>query len=330
MNEIGKENEINNDLYWFKDAFMDEVDSWFSSDIACCDKCHDDFINLWPLAYNADEAEFQRSSIDLDCFYSGSRINQIYSKDKYDQYIETLYCPRCYNNFDITSIIWPYNLPFDVVDDFEFKVEEISLIAAKTPFLLLENDFAKSVLNAIIDLSKYCVKTRINQHLYRARSKSSLSSDKYSEFDFPPNKFVTEGRYNHNGCSTLYLGSDVETCYHEIREQACKLAEVDIFTELKLLDLTNAYDSHQSHHDLLNTLVYSTLISAMQNNEGWHKPEYVFSRFLSDCARYAGFDAIKYPSTRGGNQNFNIAILNNDLTLAKNANILRVIEYPIA
>jgi hypothetical protein len=40
------------------------------------------------------------------------------------------------------------------------------------------------------------------------------------------------------------------------------------------------------------------LCAAPRQGEGWNKPEYVFSRFVADCALHAGFHAIRYGSTK--------------------------------
>jgi hypothetical protein len=53
-----------------------------------------------------------------------------------------------------------------------------------------------------------------------------------------------------------------------------------------------------AEQDLLESVSASSLMSAPVRDEGWHRPEYVFTRFVADCARIAGFDSIKYPSSR--------------------------------
>lgn len=42
------------DQYCFDELFYRDLESWFSSDIACCDNCYDDFLENWPHAYAAD------------------------------------------------------------------------------------------------------------------------------------------------------------------------------------------------------------------------------------------------------------------------------------
>jgi RES domain-containing protein len=313
------------DQYWFEELFYRDLESWFSSDIACCDNCYDDFLENWPHAYSADDAAFQRSGIDLSCFYSGSRLRDTYTEEEFFRFLRLLECPRC--GEELKYNIWPYNFPFDVVKGFEAYLLEISDLSQKTPFLILKHSFAQDIYSAIKGLSEISEPITFSNSLYRARALSSLNANEASEFDFPPNNVVSEGRYNHAGIPVLYLGSTPETCFHEMREVACHIGEVKINNAIKILDLVNPYDAHEEHHDLLNTLVYSALMSAKQDNTGWYRPKYVFSRFISDCAKSVGFDAVRYPSTRVGNENFNIVILSQNFSLKQSSTLVRVFKY---
>lgn len=313
------------DKYWFEEYFYRDIEGWFSSDIACCDECYDDFLKYWPHAYSADKAAFQRSSIDLSCFYSGSLLSEVYTEEEFFKFLKLVPCPRC--GAELRDNIWPYTLPFDVIPEFEKKLNEITEISESTPFLLLKHEFAKEVYETLNNLAKIIKQEALAASLYRARVSDSLNSRDISEFDFPPNKVVSEGRYNHAGMPVLYLGSSPETCFQEMRKIPCHVAEIRIKQSIKVLDLFNSYKIHKECSDLLNTLVYSALMSAKQNNTGWHKPKYIFSRFIADCAKSAGFDAIKYPSTRVSDESFNLVILNNELSLGNGTDILRVFEY---
>lgn len=313
------------DEYWFEELFYRDLESLSSSDIACCDECYDDFLECWPHAYSADQATFQCNSIDLSCFYSGSRLRDVYSEEEFFKFLKLVPCPRCGN--ELKHNIWPYELPFDVVNGFEVKINEISAISQSTPFLLLKHDFAKEVSDALISLAGKTSKNTLSINLFRARDTNSLNSTDTNEFDFPPHSVVSEGRYNHSGMPVLYLGSSPETCYREMREAPCHIAEISIGKSIRVLDLTNSYEAHAEYSDLLSTLVYSALMSAKQDNTGWHKPKYVFSRFVADCAKFAGFDAIKYPSTRADDESFNIVLLNSELSLTNGSDVIKVFEY---
>ncbi len=313
------------DQYWFEELFYRDLESWFSSDIACCDNCYDDFLKNWPHAYAADNAAFQRSGIDLRCFYSGSRLRDIYTEEQFFKFLRLLECPRC--GEELKYNIWPYNLPFDVEAEFERYLIELSELSQNTPFLILKHNFAQKIHEAIKNLSEISLPTALPESLYRARASSSFDKTEASNFDFPPNDVVSEGRYNHAGIPALYLGSTPETCFHEMREVACHIAEIKINKSIKILDLVNPYDAHEKHHHLLNTIVYSALMSAKQDDTGWYRPKYVFSRFISDCAKSAGFDAIKYPSTRDGSENYNLVILNQSFSLKNTSTLVRVFSH---
>lgn len=93
-----------------------------------------------------------------------------------------------------------------------------------------------------------------------------------------------------------------------------------ILTEsIKVLDLIDPYKQHRGHDDLLNSLVYSALLSAKQRVEGQFRPHYVVSRFVSDCARHAGFQAIMYPSTMVSERSFNLVVLDPDIDLQRHS-----------
>jgi len=313
------------DPYDFKSLFISELDSWFSSDIACCESCLDDFLINWPLAYTADKELFQRNSVDIDSFYSGSRMATFYTKDEYLKYLPLILCPICGN--PIKNYIYPYNLPFDIVDGFEQKLEELFSIAYAFPFLLLDNEFAKSIFNAIKELFKETKPFIFDRCFYKARKMKSLKSKDIYEFGFPPKEIVKEGRYNHAGMPVLYLADDPETCYYEMRESECVVAEIKFEEPICVLDLFSPSNQHPIHSNLLNTLIYSTLMSATQSDNGWFKPKYVFTRFVSDCAKKAGFDAIKYPSTRRSHECFNLVIINEKMSSKIPSSIKRIFDY---
>jgi hypothetical protein len=113
-----------------------------------------------------------------------------------------------------------------------------------------------------------------------------------------------------------------------MRQTPCIVAEIIYRNPLKTLDLVNPFTSHREFADDLSTLVYSALMSAKQENDGWHKPAYVFSRFVADCARASGIQTIKYPSTRITARNFNLAIVEKEASLSRNAEVKTYTRMP--
>jgi hypothetical protein len=46
-------------------TLLEDLDSAYTADIACCEKCYDEFIKMWPLA----KTELDQSAVDLKKFY---------------------------------------------------------------------------------------------------------------------------------------------------------------------------------------------------------------------------------------------------------------------
>lgn len=300
------------------DSFIADLDSWFSSDIACCDNCYNEFVKQWPLAFFAEDSKFQRQGIDMRSFYDGSRrIKHDYSYEYFVKLIKNINCPMC--GAPLGGTIWAYDLPFSIPYNFFRNIREIEQLSQNTPFLLYTNQFSQKVFELLKKIYNNSSKDLYPDYLFRARFIKSLNSFDYSEFDFPPKEYVQEGRYNHAGIPVLYLGNSLSTCFYELREQTCVIAKIKINKEITILDLVETdkiLDYHDDDYDLLNAIIFSTLISSKQIDSGMHKPNYVFSRFLRDCAIYIGFDAIKYPSTRAfSDVDFNIAFLNTNISL---------------
>jgi hypothetical protein len=274
----------------------------------------------------ADNHRFQTSDIDLNGFYDEGYLCERYTKADFDRLVCKLRCPRC--DSPLGGNIWAYNLPFDVPADFERTIREVAETAHATPFLLVEHDFCRQVRAAIRSVAAVSKTQRIMQPLCRGRSQAhGPIPDEIVAFDYPPPKYVQEGRYNHAGQPVLYIASDVETCHAELRFAPSVVLEFEMLIELRILDLIDPYSQNSSaiaHADLLNCLVYSAMVSAWQDDSGWHRPHYVVSRFVADCARASGLDAIRYPSTRRTGSNFNLVIVNPTIKLA---GVARVVQF---
>lgn len=313
----------------FEELFMRDVETWFSANLACCDNCHDDFVAEWPYAYSADDAKFQCDSIDLSVFYSGSRLSDFYTEDEFKALLPYIKCPNCGRS--LTYNMWPYELPFTPPDDYEIILNEIAHRASETPFLLLDYPFCVKLRDALSSVSTKCGPSISNDFLFRGRSLSPGSNPNIADFDFPPAEFVKEGRYNHAGDPVLYLAGSEEVCMAEMRDSKhLYIATFRFPVPLKTLDLMSPHEVESEHSDILSFIVFSALLSAKSQDKGFSRPEYVFSRFIKDCAKSLGFDAIRYPSTRVGTARFNLVVINRELTLAKHAidSVVRRAEFP--
>lgn len=288
----------------FCEIFYNELESWFTADIACCDDCYDDFVGKWPAAYFTD-LNFQKSGIDIGCFYSGSSLQNFFTKEQFYELVKHIHCPRCGSSIHYN--MWPYSFSFDLPDDFETVLEEIDKLAQATPFLLLSHPFAKEILITITALGADAVPIKITDSYYRARKLIDETTYANNDFGYPPRNIITEGRYNHAGSPVIYLADSESTCFYELRKpvEGIAVAEVKITRPLKILDLLAIEDDWNS---ILNAAAWSSLMSSPLEGNGWHKPHYTFTRFIADCAIHAGFNAIKYPSVRRGERH-NIVLL---------------------
>lgn len=288
----------------FCEMFYHELDSWFSADIICCDECYDKLVSKWPGIYFRN-LDFQKSCIDIKTFYSGSMLQDFFYEEECLQLIKNIECPSCGN--PIWNNIWAYNFSLDIVTDFEEDLKKINDLAKRTPFLLLSNSLAKDTLDVIIDMSKKTKSIMIDKKYYRARKLEKEKLYESNDFKYAPKDKVTEGRYNHAGFPAIYLGNSLDTCFYELRKptEGIAVAEINITKPIKILDLI---EIEEDWDNILNVISWSSLMSSPDEGEGWYKPQYTFTRFVADCAIYAGFDAIKYPSVRLG-ENHNIVIL---------------------
>lgn len=290
----------------FCSIFYDEVESWFSADIVCCDECKEEFLREWPGVYSRD-IEFQINAIDVDNFYNGSRINYFFSKEEYNGLIDNIKCPNCGSS--IHAYFYPYKFPFDE-DGVDNELYELSKLAEKNPSLLLVNPLAKKIFDFISDRSKGINEIAICNKYYRGRKFANGKVYTKLDFNCPPKAVVTEGRYNHSGFPAVYLGDSPGTCFIELRKpnDGIVVAEITISKKIKILDLIDIEDE-DDENSVLKKVIWSSLICSPDEGEGWYKPQYIFTRFIADCARYTGFDAIRYPSVRGSDNRHNIVIL---------------------
>jgi RES domain-containing protein len=289
------------------DLFYHDLDSWFNVGTFYCESCVDGFIEKWPGIYNRDRT-FQTNAIPLESFYEGGRINGLFTKEEFKDLCKDINCPNCGDC--VSSFIWPYDINFEVPENFEDSLNEIARIAEQTPFLLLNHPFAQEVFKEIEVLSNIVATSKLSSPLFRARKFQAEKDYKEDDFLAANKKIIGEGRYNHAGRQVLYLAEDESTCFFEMRapKDGIMLAKLEISKPLKILDLL---DENLVENSIIQSIQLSSLLSSPEEGEGWYRPHYVFTRFVGDVAKSVGFDAIRYPSVRF-DQGYNIVILNYD------------------
>ncbi|RZJ90704.1 MAG: RES domain-containing protein [Chryseobacterium sp.] len=278
---------------FFEDEFIADLDSWYSADIKCCEKCYDDFIENWPISIDRLPDSYL---IDVHTFYSGSNLKYSYTVEEYKNNLYRVRCPRC--NSSIDSNFWAFNFDFDNFEDFEGEFWKLKNLIKHTPFLVLKNDLANRTFELLEELAKEILPAKVSGKLFRGRVTDKPSVEG-SDLLPPPATLTKEGRYNHIGVPVIYAASKAITCFNELRKpsQNLYIAEFRIFKQLRLLDLTELEDENS---DLLKAVVISSLASAKADDQALYKPEYYFTRYIADCCRYLGLDGLVYPSAQIG------------------------------
>lgn len=283
----------------FNDWLPEELDSSFGSSIRCCDRCFDDFETLWPATALRNEL-FWSGCTSVETIFEQSRLADLYNDAEISTLRRFVVCPRCgqYSRDEL----WLHE--DYAAAKFEQDIARIASVARRTPFLLLNDGFCRTLLDLVRKLGRSAVPEHLPRPLFRARSRSAFgTADPYrlplADFGPPPAELVGEGRFNHAGLPMLYLADGAETALLEVgrvAEEIC-LATLAIAGDYKVLDLVSV-DPDEEERELLAAVSASALVGAPRTGSGWVKKEYAFTRFIADCALDSGFDFIRYGSTR--------------------------------
>ena len=103
------------------------------------------------------------------------------------------------------------------------------------------------------------------------------------------------------------------------------LADIKIIRKVRVLD----FREESLSNDILSALIYSSLLSAPATHEGWNKPEYIFSRFVSDCVISVRIDGIRYPTTRASD-GYNLVLFNLDNDWNTLIKVVSITEFDAA
>lgn len=105
------------------------------------------------------------------------------------------------------------------------------------------------------------------------------------------------GRFNREGTSFLYLGTNVDTCIAELRSevnQTCSVAKFICKEESKYIDLTA--DSDSEAFKILKKIMLEPIHSDI-------KHRYLITQFIAEVFREIGFDGIYFESTLSEGEN---------------------------
>lgn len=293
-------------LGWLVNAMLEDLDSCDLPSVACCDACYDEFTSIWPLARLGAYGVEQRT-MGVDMFYEyARRVQRVVSKAEFGRLIHYVACPRC--SHPIGPNLYCFEFPFDGAAELEPKLSHLSALATRAPFLVLSDAFGAQVRTDISMRSASLSPCSLQSKWYRGRLISAREAS-VADFGPPPKAITKEGRYNHAGRPVVYLADDPATCWEECRRPQgdFSIARYGLLQPLRVLDLSEPDELSE----VLAAMLFSSLMSAPSNDEGWDRPEYTITRFVADCARFESVDAIQYPSTRFGDGR-NLVILDSD------------------
>jgi RES domain-containing protein len=283
----------------FNDALAVEIDSALTSSIRCCDRCFDAFEAQWPGTAFRD-MKFQRGSLPVDLLVTQSRLPNFYDPAELSTLRHFVRCPRC-DQF-VRGMVWIHE--HEAADQFEDDIGRVGQLGERTPFLVLGDPFAVRVLAEIRRLGSVATARPLPSDVFRARDVDQLgeqppASLEIEVFGAPPAAYASEGRYNHAGLPMLYLSDEVATTVAEIGASGKRfyVARLELAGTYRILDLI-VEDPEDPANELLSALAVSALVAAPRAGDGRFTKEYVFTRFVADCALSAGFDGIRYGSTR--------------------------------
>lgn len=288
----------------FQEYFDRDLEHYFTSRISCCQHCHDDFCREWPGTAARDEA-FYTSGIEIDYFLGQSRIQDAFYPEEIAFFAKELRCPNCNSVLDGEFYIFEHSFKVD-----EFNLNSIAELAQTAPFLLLSHPFAAKVFEVIKRRLATAEMLPAKSIWYRGRmSRDVPPSPTLADFGPPPAPKVAEGRYNHAGHSMRYLADSPNTVKGEMRaSESVSIATIELNFGCKILDLSITDDVGGEDDEVIQCLARSALSAAPRISDGWDRPEYVFTRFVADCARHAGFGAIRYGSVQD-NEGSNVVLL---------------------
>ncbi|KQU89474.1 hypothetical protein ASD00_26835 [Ensifer sp. Root31] len=306
----------------FQEYFDRDIETFFTSSISCCTECHDDFRAQWPGTVSHD-LELQYGHQTVDDFIEQSRIQDAFHAEEIEHYSKFLECPNCGATLD--RDFWIYEHPFRVPREFFDQLGEIAQLASRTPFLLLTHEFAAEVFEIILGQAAKVAPALIEGTLFRSRRADGVPNPMLQDFGAPPSDKVPEGRYNHAAHPMMYLAKAKETALAEVGSQGARfhVAEVELLSPFRVLNLSSLGEAETRAEIVFQCLARSALCAAPRLGEGWTKREYVFTRFVADCARHAGFDAIEFGSTKHPSGT-NIVLLEPPATLDGFAKLLTI------
>jgi hypothetical protein len=244
---------------------------------------------------------------DLMHHLKRSGIDEAYWQDV----VDGLKCPICGALLDLNAIV-------EVVTEYDKKVEQL-IQRARDPKLVQElaefhqflslypslgladpNGTGQKIMTSVQSHPRQTLKPRIWFRARRLKEGRLFSSEEMGAPD-PDEVLIREGRYNHAGQSFLYLASEAQTALSEIStwgdDKQCAMQKFRATESIQVLDLRHDDRKLNPKTDLLLiAVIYNGYLEFVPDEGTSWRPEYFVPRFLADCARLQGYEAIWFSS----------------------------------
>lgn len=188
------------------------------------------------------------------------------------------------------------------------KLNEFQQYLEKYPTLALNVSIGRKLFKEITsDTVSHCT---ISGNWFRGRVVNESRVYNNGDMFAPPPGTVGSGRYHHAGQSVLYLSQKKDIAVGETIDKLNEavlvwLQEYTITKIPRILDLTNDWSKFEVIESavMIAVLSSSLLDQTVEDRNKTSKPQYSITCFVSDCARCAGFNGIRYTSSRGYGDN---------------------------
>lgn len=307
-----------------------------------CEICGSRDVYIYDSEYNFDDSNIEewltsivkiyKAQEKLDENYPKEHLGSLENKLKYDwdifdvdeTKIRTIIGSIINNALDIDTELLEQKVGIPELNNTDYMMQNSIMGVHKwddfRKYLRSENRFHSKYISLDI-LSEILKDTEIiipeGTILYRAR-KSSRKGFKRKSMGAPPSELATAGRANSKGISCLYLCSQKNTTVKEIRANIfdyVTIANFRVNRNIKVLDMSSI--CHNSpffvETDKVKYLVNEKHLRKMQDDLA--KPitsddtelDYLPTQYISDFAKYLGYDGVKYMSTFDKNA-YNLAL----------------------
>lgn len=164
------------------------------------------------------------------------------------------------------------------------------------------------ILETILKETETVIPARRRFYRSRVSNEKGFKGFARSEMGAPPDDVASAGRANSKGQSCLYLSNNRKTTVKEIRAHAFDYVTIATFRtnrEIRVLDLSSITHSSPfySRTSKVAYLVNENHLRKIENDMAkpmsrWDSDlDYLPTQFISDFAKFLGYDGVKYYST---------------------------------